>query len=72
MPSAGDRPISRVGRKVSCHPSVYTSQPAVAIDVIVITQKAESNIECVLLLFLGIYSRGGAIHVEDVVVPLGK
>jgi len=44
-------PLSRVGPKVSCHQSVYTSwSEAVAtsgaIDVIVITQKADSNLEC--------------------------
>jgi len=40
-------PLSRVGPKVSCHQSVYTSRSeAVAIDVIVITQKADSNLEC--------------------------
>jgi len=44
-------PLSRVGPKVSCHQSVYTSRSEAvstsgAIDVIVITQKADSNLEC--------------------------
>lgn len=43
---------SRVDRKVSCHQSVYTSRAkeivatSGAIDVTVITQKADLNIDC--------------------------